>query len=292
MRRLLILPLLLLVGCGGGENRIVTELEPVSDEDYIHDPRAPRLRLEEADRSSIRVPDLPADALLWTGALPVGTDEARRPAILVAADGKGKLIGRKVWVDAEGTGDFTAAEPWRMVPYHDYEGWFETDPIVSVAYPVGTERGRTSFRALVNVYPGGAGARLFPAGGRSGVFPATETRFLLYDGDRNGTFDMADPLVIDANGDGAFDGNRNSVELYTMEEPFLLDGLGYRIGSVAWDGSSVTVVRTNEPIVARVPLLPGDAVPDFTLNDLEGNEVRFSEVSSGRPVMLAYWATW
>ncbi|MFH1279456.1 MAG: hypothetical protein ABIK65_13875 [Candidatus Eisenbacteria bacterium] len=292
MNRLLVLPLLVLIGCGGGENRVATEPEPVGEEDYIHDPRAPRLRLEEADRASIRVPDLPADARLWTTAIPVGTDEARRPAILVATNERGKLIGRKVWVDPSGSGDFTAAEPWTLAPYHDYEGWFETDPIVTLRYPVGTETGQAVFRALVNVYPGGAGARLQPAGGRAGTFPGTETRFLLYDGDRSGTYDPADPLVIDANGDGTFDGNRNSVELYTMEEPFLLDGLGYRIGTVAWDGSSVTVIRTNEPIEERVPLVAGAPAPDFTLHDLDGNEVCFSEVSSGRPVLLAYWATW
>jgi hypothetical protein len=295
MKKSWLVPLaLLLAGCGGGENRIALEAEPLSDETYIHDERAPRIRFEEAALSSARLPALPGGAALFTARLPVGAGEG--PRVLVAVDGEGNPAEDAVWIDPEGRSDFTAVPPWRLVPYEDYEGWYTTESPVAVSYPVETDEGaRTgeeSFDVLVNVHPGGAGLRLYPSDAMVGTFPESGVRFLLYDGDRNGVYEAEDPLVIDANGDGEFDGNRNSVELYRADEPFLVAGEAYRLGTIAWDGSFVTLVPTDEAVPERKPLLAGDPAPDFTLTDLEGNEVRFSEVSSGRPVMLAYWATW
>lgn len=292
MRRVPIWPLLVVVACGGGgEERVATRLEPVSDEAYIHDARAPRIHLEEADRSAVRAPDFPEDARLWTAALPVGTDEAQRPSVLVATDADGKLIEDKVWV-AEGGADFASGEGWSLVPYEDYDSWFKLESPGEVHYVVNGEPGAESFQMLVNVHAGGGGVRLYPANGRAGEFPGTGVRFLLYDGDRNGSYEAGDPMVIDANGDGEFDGNRNSVELYSTEDPFLVGGKAYRIGSLPWDGSFVTLAPTDEVVAVRVLLEPGAPAPDFALNDLSGKEVRFSEVRSGRPTLLAYWATW
>jgi len=37
---------------------------------------------------------------------------------------------------------------------------------------------------------------------------------------------------------------------------------------------------------------PGEIAPDFTLNDIDGNQVTLSKVLSEKPVLLDFWATW
>jgi len=292
----ILLPFLLACGGGGDQGeRIETVGAPIDEETYIHDTRTPRIRLEQIESvEGLAVPDLPGGALFWRAELPYGSEGTARPAILVATDAEGGLIERTIWIDDGGEGDFTGGLAAALSPYEDYEGWYETGPIevsYTVDRPEGSVRGTALCKGLLNVYPGGARFRVSPEEGRSGTI-AAGARFLLYDGDRNGIYEMDDPLVIDANGDGTFDGNRNSVELYSMSEPFLIGGQGYRIESVAWDGSEVVITPTDEFIEPRIPLLAGDPAPDFTLPGLDGEPVRFGEESAGRPVLLAYWATW
>ena len=258
--------------------------------------RTPRIRLEAVESTEgLRLPALPEDALLWRADLPFGSEGSDRPAILVATDEEGTLTEAILWIADGGGGDFTAGPSSALSPYEDYEGWYKTEPI-EVSYgvdgPEGSVLGTALFKGLLNVHPGGAQLSVYPEEGRAGTIAAGGTAFLLYDGDRNGLFEMDDPIVIDANGDGTFDGNRNSVELYTMSDPFLIEGKGYRIASVAWDGSHVVIVPMDKRIEPRIPLVAGDPAPDFTLPGLAGEPVRFGEASAGRPVMLAYWTTW
>lgn len=37
---------------------------------------------------------------------------------------------------------------------------------------------------------------------------------------------------------------------------------------------------------------PGEIAPDFTLNDVNGNQVTLSKIFSEKPVLLDFWATW
>ncbi|MBM3319748.1 MAG: hypothetical protein FJY73_03625 [Candidatus Eisenbacteria bacterium] len=284
---------LLLLACGAGEERVATRSEPAGDL-FVHSPRAPRLPLERAERGD-RAPELPPDAVLWTARLPIGSDPESGPAILAATDASGLPIESRIWIDPIGIGDFLSAEPVPLEPDSTSEGYFWTDA-ASFAFPVagasGTAEGSASFRLLLEIGKTGGRVRLYPAETRTGVFPRGGTRFLLYDNDRNGIYDHADRLVIDANGDGTFDGNRNSIELYAMDEPFLLGDASYRIASVAWDGSSVVLARSSEEAEARRALLPGDPAPDFTLPRTDGEPIRFAEARAGRPTLLSYWATW
>jgi hypothetical protein len=99
-------------------------------------------------------------------------------------------------------------------------------------------------------------------------------------------------MVVDADGDGVFDGNRNSVELYSLGEAFLLAGKARRVTEIAWDGSTISLGPANEKVVPRVALVPGNPAPDFTLPDFAGNPVVFAAARAGRPTLLSYWATW
>jgi hypothetical protein len=296
MRRLLSLLPLVAIACGGtGGDRIATRTEPAGDL-YVHSPGAPRIRLAETEREALALPALPDNASLWTAELPVGSEGTARPSVLVASDAEGAPIEMKFWIATGGSRDFAAGEAWAIEQYEDYEGWYQSVEPIRLPFAIdgeaGSEAVEASYRVLVNVYPGGAGFRLYPAETKVGAFPGDGTAFLLYDGDRNGIYDAADRLVIDVNGDGTFDGNRNSVELYAMDEPFLLADGSYVIGSIAPDGSSVALARSAVAAEVRDPFLPGDPAPDFTLTSIDGETLRFSEETAGRPVMLAYWATW
>jgi len=37
---------------------------------------------------------------------------------------------------------------------------------------------------------------------------------------------------------------------------------------------------------------PGEAAPDFTLNDIQGGEISLSKLIDEKPVLLDFWATW
>lgn len=39
------------------------------------------------------------------------------------------------------------------------------------------------------------------------------------------------------------------------------------------------------------PLKPGDRAPAFSLRDIDGNQVRLSDLR-GKPVLMSFWATW
>jgi hypothetical protein len=293
VKRRLLLILALALACGRGEERIATRSEPAGDL-FVHSPRAPRLTLERAERGD-RFPELSPVAVLWTARLPIGSDPESGPAILAATDASGLPIDGRVWIDPLGIGDFLSADPVPLAPDSESEGYFWTDP-ASFVFPVagvsGTGEGSASFRLLLQIGETGGRVRFYPAETRTGVFPRGGKRFLLYDNDRNGIYDRADRLVVDANDDGTFDGNRNSIELYAMDEPFLLGDASYRLASVAWDGSSVVLARSRVEAEARRALLPGDPAPDFTLPRTDGEPMRFAEARAGRPTLLSYWATW
>ncbi len=64
-------------------------------------------------------------------------------------------------------------------------------------------------------------------------------------------------------------------------------GGGYAVGAVL----AVAVLGTMNMFTGSQVLRSGDRVPDFTLVDLSGDTVRFSDLE-GRAVVLNFWATW
>jgi thiol-disulfide isomerase/thioredoxin len=64
-------------------------------------------------------------------------------------------------------------------------------------------------------------------------------------------------------------------------------GGGYAAGGLL----AVSVLATMNAFTAPGVLRAGDRVPEFTLMDLEGRKVRFSDLD-GQAVVLNFWATW
>ena len=54
-----------------------------------------------------------------------------------------------------------------------------------------------------------------------------------------------------------------------------------------------TTVNISPEATANLPIAPveGGRAPDFTLTDLDGNEMMLSDLR-GQPVLLNFWATW
>ena len=54
-----------------------------------------------------------------------------------------------------------------------------------------------------------------------------------------------------------------------------------------------TMVNISPEGTANLPVAPvkGARAPDFTLTDLNGNEIMLSDLR-GQPVLLNFWATW
>ncbi len=286
---------LLLLACGGAEKaeRIETAVE-AAGEIYVHSPGAPVLYFEEAPDAA-GLPWGEGEADPWVASLPVDAGGGVRPSILLGTDDAGGPAEMALWLDPPGDVDFSKGERIAISPYEEYEGYFWTDPFtvpVPSAKGEGGPPGGARLKGLLRVYPGGAQLRLYPEEVRTGRFPKEDVAFLVYDGDRNGIYDINDRLVIDSNRDGEFDGNRNSVELYGLGEPFLLGDEAYRLRPVHPDGSSFELARTDELVEPRDPLLPGEEAPDFELASIDGEALRFSRVSRGKPTLLAYWATW
>ena len=182
-----------------------------------------------------------------------------------------------------------------MIPYPGHPGYYQVEPITVLfdgRPPDRAQKSEAKIAPLIRARGGAIQFRYSAAEVRRGYFIGIGREFLLYDADGNGIYEMSDLLIIDQNGDELFDGNRNSVERYTLDEPFLLGEHAYRIDSVMPDGSSVRWLDSDVRPDARVALLTGDDAPDFELPDLAGNPVRFAEARRGRPMLLSYWATW
>ena len=63
-------------------------------------------------------------------------------------------------------------------------------------------------------------------------------------------------------------------------------------GSAAQDGYGTVALPAEKNATTREPAAEqGRAAPDFLLRDLDGGEVRLSDLQ-GRPVLVNFWATW
>jgi len=75
----------------------------------------------------------------------------------------------------------------------------------------------------------------------------------------------------------------------------LLGGLIFMVGCLGQRGESGVDIDqpTSTPMstIKSPAPIPGRPAPDFTLSDLEGNEVRLSDFR-GKVVLVNFWATW
>jgi thiol-disulfide isomerase/thioredoxin len=115
----------------------------------------------------------------------------------------------------------------------------------------------------------------------------------ILDEDTDGRYDQLDAgvLLIDADGDGELLASSDSHERFPLDAPFNLDGVVYRVVSVAPDGSRIRVEASDEDVPPKPPLLVGFPAPDFDAEDASGEPVSI-EGLRGSVVVLDFWAGW
>ncbi len=116
---------------------------------------------------------------------------------------------------------------------------------------------------------------------------------VIIDEDTDGRYDLLDGgvLLIDADGDGELLASSDSHERFPLDAPFNLDGVVYRVVSVAPDGSRIRVEESDEDVPPKPPLLVGFPAPDFDAADAAGEPVSL-EGLRGNIVVLDFWAGW
>ncbi|MBD3617404.1 MAG: TlpA family protein disulfide reductase [Gracilimonas sp.] len=98
-------------------------------------------------------------------------------------------------------------------------------------------------------------------------------------------------FYIDLDEDGQFDIMDDGFEAYPVTEPFNIAGESWEISEIAADGSSITIVDSEEEVDPKVALRPGTEAPNFTAETLSGTKLTLSDLR-GKYVMIDFWGTW
>jgi len=98
-------------------------------------------------------------------------------------------------------------------------------------------------------------------------------------------------LMIDVNGDGRFDSQDESFDVY---QPFNLGGTTYEIADLTAAGS-FKIVKSSQTVPETKPapnLAAGNPAITFEGKTTDGKPVAFPVSYKGKVVMLDFWATW
>jgi len=118
-------------------------------------------------------------------------------------------------------------------------------------------------------------------------------RLAIVDEDTDGRYDDLEngTLLLDVDGDGEFLLMTDSHEIFSLAEPFNLDGVVYQVAAVSPDGSWMQVLPSEVDVAPRLPLLPGFSAPSFEAVDANGKAFSL-DAQRGRVVVLDFWASW
>ncbi len=100
-----------------------------------------------------------------------------------------------------------------------------------------------------------------------------------------------DLIVVDADGDGAFDPAPDSFERYRLGEPFPLGETDAVVSAVGPFATTLTLARSERPAARKASLRIGAPAPTFTATTLESKPLDLARLK-GKWVLLDFWATW
>jgi hypothetical protein len=279
--------------------RVPLSIDP-ADDTPVHSVSKPRLRF--GNERPLTVRDEPAYrsghplfAVLRLGNAP----DAATLVALDRPDGSPPIL----WLDTDHDHSLGDETPVRLEPYPDSDRYYRSRAPVPVRFPVrvgdALDTGTMALTLLLDLTETGAELRVDYTGRHRGelVFetdPETEASgyaFLLYDADVSGCFDPSDLMVIDTDGDGVLSGERNSVELYRLTDPFFLEDRSWEVVELSPLGDWIEVAPSRREAAPRRRLAIGDTAPDFEVPRLGGGTLKLSDYR-GRPVFLKFWATW
>lgn len=259
--------------------RLVRGLEDVAD-----NPRTFQGMLGDAPPPGLDISLLPPGAWLF-GSMAVTKTEsvpfaasAGRDAIVFDADRDGRLE------PDEGTG---AAESWRGFR------WFPVSAPVRARMGVTVNEMRMPFRIGIGENMPRFISR--PDAHREGVIASggRRIRIAIIDNTLRCLFSHPglDQLVVDADGDGAFDTSADSFERYRLGEAFPLGDADAVVTAVGPFGSTLTIAKSPTPSQRKASLRLKSAAPSFTATTIDGKPVDLARLK-GQWVLLDFWATW
>jgi thiol-disulfide isomerase/thioredoxin len=116
---------------------------------------------------------------------------------------------------------------------------------------------------------------------------------ILFDEDTDARYDDLDDgtLIIDSDGDGRLLVTSDSHEVFSLGEPFNLNGTVYEVAAVAEDGSWIEIVESDADVAPKYPLLDGFPAPIFEGIDVLGEPLS-SDSLKGDIIVLDFWASW
>jgi thiol-disulfide isomerase/thioredoxin len=222
----------------------------------------------------------------------------------------------RLWVDANGDGDFTndPATAWEGKPGGEVEGKALTMYNGGADIDLGT--GTDPYKVHVAFYrfdkndPRRAALkntlfyyRDYATEGEVTLDGKTY-KAVLTDEKTSGDFRGAAPtpgdgkagsgvmLLIDLNGNQKFD---SKGERFDVRKPFKIHGQAYEIEGMNARGTSFSIVKsTKEAEEEATPpdLSVGKVIPSFTAKKMDGKNVAFPGDYKGKVVLLDFWATW
>jgi thiol-disulfide isomerase/thioredoxin len=130
---------------------------------------------------------------------------------------------------------------------------------------------------------------------RAGEIQLGETTYplILFDEDTDARYDDLDDgtLIIDSDGDGRLLVTSDSHEVFSLAEPFNLNGTVYEVAAVAEDGSWIEIVESDAVVEPKYPLLDGFPAPVFEGIDALGEPLSSNSLR-GDIIVLDFWASW
>jgi thiol-disulfide isomerase/thioredoxin len=116
---------------------------------------------------------------------------------------------------------------------------------------------------------------------------------VIFDEDSDGRYDLLEggTLVLDVDGNGELLLSSDSHEVFSLVEPFNLNGSVYEVAAVAPDGSWIRIVDSTAEVALKPPLLVGYPAPEFTGVDLSGEPFSL-QARQGSIVVVDFWASW
>jgi peroxiredoxin len=118
-------------------------------------------------------------------------------------------------------------------------------------------------------------------------------KIAILDDDLNGLFNEKEKgaVIIDLNKDGLLNGNTDSEEYYPLTEPFNVGGVTYQVKRITPAGDLITLSVADTTVLAKVPLLPGNAAPPFRMMTIDNQVIDLRNFKK-KVVLLDFWATW
>jgi peroxiredoxin len=227
------------------------------------------------------------------GYLRIGTGADSLVAVMVAEDRRG---GRyQVYIDANGDSDLTNDGDGRWL--EDRPTFLMTRAAVQVSYVSGDSTIRVSYPLTFYRFKDRLPDNLlyYRDAYRAGEIALRDTthHIGIFDENADGRFDDLGSvmLVIDVDGDGKLDGSLDSAELYEASEPFNVAGTTYEVMHISAMGDEIALSVADTTVPAKQFISPGHPAPEFTMENLEGAQVRLSDYR-GQVVLLDFWATW